>query len=392
MPKLQVFDTTLRDGEQSLGITLNADQKLEIARQLAKLGVDVIEVGFPASSPADLATIRKVGAEVKGVTICGLSRAVRSDIDACVEALQTAEHPRIHTGLATSPIHMERKLRKTPDQVLEMAVDAVRYARRFVPDVEFYAEDAFRSDREFLRRVFTEVIRAGATVINIPDTVGYALPWQFTEFVEWLIENVDGMDRVTVSVHCHNDLGMATANSLAGIRAGALQVEGTINGIGERAGNAALEEIVMAIVAHKDEFGLDVGIDTREFARTSRLVADITGVPVQPYKAIVGTNAYSHASGIHQDGVLKDRQTYEIIRPEDVGMPGHQIVLTSRSGRHALRVTLEKMGYTFDRDTFERVHEAFLTLADAKGKVEEADLHAIARLEPNTTASAASQN
>ncbi len=379
MAKLQVFDTTLRDGEQSLGITLNADQKLEIAKQLVKLGVDVIEVGFPASSPADLATMRKVGAEVKGVTICGLSRAVRADIDACVEALETAENPRIHTGLATSPIHMERKLRKTPDQVLEMAVDAVKYARRFVPDVEFYAEDAFRSDREYLRRVFTEVIRAGATVINIPDTVGYATPWQYAEFIRWLIEHVDGMDRVTVSVHCHNDLGMATANSLAGIKAGALQVEGTINGIGERAGNAALEEIVMAVVSHRDEFGIDVSINTREFARTSRLVADITGVPVQPYKAIVGSNAYSHASGIHQDGVLKDRQTYEIIRPEDVGMPGHRIVLTSRSGRHALRVTLEKLGYSFDPMRFEQVHGAFITLADAKGKVEEADLHAIAR-------------
>lgn len=379
MPKLQVFDTTLRDGEQSLGITLNAAQKLEIARQLARLGVDVIEVGFPASSPADMATMRKVGSEVKGVTICGLSRAVRSDIDACVEALETAERPRIHTGLATSPIHMERKLRKTPDQVLDMAVDAVKYARRFVPDVEFFAEDAFRSDREFLRRVFTEVILAGATVINIPDTVGYATPWQYGEFIQWLIEHVDGLSDVTVSVHCHNDLGMATANSLAGIKAGAVQVEGTINGIGERAGNAALEEIVMAIVAHKDEFGLEVGINTSEFAKTSRLVAELTGVPVQPYKAIVGSNAYSHASGIHQDGVLKDRQTYEIIRPEDVGMEGHRIVLTSRSGRHALRVTLAKMGYTFDSHRFEAVHEAFLDLADAKGKVDDSDLHTIAQ-------------
>jgi len=379
MRKLQVFDTTLRDGEQSLGITLNAEQKLEIAKQLVRLGVDVIEAGFPASSPGDLATMRRIAAEVKGVTICGLSRAVRSDIDACVEALAKAERPRIHTGLATSPIHMERKLRKTPDQVLEMAVDAVSYARRFVPDVEFYAEDAFRSDREFLRKVLSAVIRAGATVVNIPDTVGYALPWQYAELIGWLMENVDGIDRVTVSVHCHNDLGMATANSLAGVKAGAVQVEGTINGIGERAGNAALEEIVMAIVAHKDEFGIEVGIDTREFARTSRLVAEITGVPVAPYKAIVGSNAYSHASGIHQDGVLKDRQTYEIIRPEDVGMSGHKIVLTGRSGRHALRVTLEKLGYTFDPERFEAVHSAFLELADAKGRVEEADLHAVAQ-------------
>lgn len=383
MRKLYVFDTTLRDGEQSLGITLNTEEKLEIARHLVKLGVDIIEAGFPASSPEDLAAVHRISKEIRGVSICGLTRAVRADIDKCAEALKPAEHPRIHTGLATSPIHMERKLRKTPDQVVEMAVDAVKYARRFVPDVEFYAEDAFRSDREFLRRIFTEVIRAGATVINIPDTVGYALPWQYAELIEWMCENVDGMDQVVVSVHCHNDLGMATANSLAGIRAGASQVEGTINGIGERAGNAALEEVIMAIVAHREDFNVDVTINTREISRTSQLVSLLTGVPVQPYKAIVGSNAYSHASGIHQDGVLKDRATYEIIRPEDVGMmTSNQIVLTSRSGRHALRHRLQEMGYTFNPEKFEKVYEQFLAVADAKGKVEDQDLHAIAQSKP----------
>lgn len=382
MRKLYVFDTTLRDGEQSLGITLNTEEKLQIARRLVELGVDVIEAGFPASSPEDAAAVRRISQELKGVTVCGLTRAVKADIDICAEALKPAEHPRIHTGLATSPIHMERKLRKTPEQVLEMAVEAVKYARKFVPDVEFYAEDAFRSDREFLRRIFTAVIKAGATVINIPDTVGYALPWQYAELIEWIFEHVDGIENVIVSVHCHNDLGMATANSLAGIKAGASQVEGTINGIGERAGNAALEEVIMAIVAHKQEFGVQVDINTKEISRTSQLVSILTGVPVQPYKAIVGSNAYSHASGIHQDGVLKDRATYEIIQPEDVGMSSSKIVLTGRSGRHALRHRLEEMGYRIEPEKFEEVYRRFLAIADQKGKVDDEDLHAIAQSKP----------
>lgn len=382
MRRLYVFDTTLRDGEQSLGITLNADQKLEIARQLVRLGVDVIEAGFPASSPGDLEAVRRIGAEVKGVAVCALSRAVRSDIDACAEALKTAESPRIHTGIATSPIHMERKLRKTPEQVLEMAVDAVRYAKRFVSDVEFYAEDAFRSDREFLRRVFAEVIKAGATVINIPDTVGYASPWEYGELISWCLENIEEMDRVTISVHCHNDLGMATANSLAGIRAGATQVEGTINGIGERAGNTALEEVIMAIYSHRESYGIEMGINIKEIARTSQLVSMVTGVPVPPFKAIVGSNAYSHASGIHQDGVLKDRSTYEIIKPEDVGFASNRIVLTNRSGRHALKAKLAEMGYALSPEEIDSVYKKFLEVADAKSHVTDEDLAAIVQGKP----------
>ena len=377
--KLHIFDTTLRDGEQSLGFTLKADEKLEVARQLALLGVDVIEAGFPASSPGDFEAVRRIAAAVRDVTVCGLTRAHRGDIDVCAEALKEAARPRIHTGLATSPIHMERKLRKTPEQVLEMAVDAVRYARRYVDDVEFYAEDAFRSDREFLRRVFQAVIKAGATVINIPDTVGYATPWQFGELVAWLRENVEELDRVTISVHCHNDLGMATANTLAGVRAGATQVEGTINGIGERAGNAALEEVIMAIYAHRDEFDVRLDVRTQEIARTSALVAAVTRVPVQPYKAIVGGNAYSHASGIHQDGVLKDRSTYEIIRPETVGFAASRIVLTSRSGRHALRARLAELGYEVAAEALDDLYRRFLEVADVKGEISDEDLHAIAR-------------
>lgn len=375
MDRLYVFDTTLRDGEQSLGLTLNPDQKIEIARQLVQLGVDVIEAGFPASSPGDLRAVQRIAAECKGVAVCGLTRAVRSDIDACVEALRPAEHPRIHTGIATSPIHMASKLRKAPDEVIEIAVDAVTYARRFVADVEFYAEDSFRSDREFLRRILSAVIRAGATVINVPDTVGYATPWQYAEFIEWLRAEVEGMDKVTVSVHCHNDLGMATANALAGIRAGARQVEGTINGIGERAGNTALEEVLMAIYTQRAEYGVELGIRTEEIAPTSRLVAERTGVPVHPYKAIVGSNAYTHASGIHQDGVLKDRDTYEIIRPEVVGMEQSRIILTNRSGRHALKARLGELGYSVTPDALNDLYRRFLEIADRQGTVGESDLH-----------------
>lgn len=381
MRKLYIFDTTLRDGEQSLGFTLKPEEKLEVAKALARLGVDIIEAGFPASSPGDFESVRLIGRQLRDVVVCGLTRAHRGDIDTCAEALKGAAHPRIHTGLATSPIHMERKLRKTPEQVLEMAVDAVRYAKRYVHDVEFYAEDAFRSDREFLRRVFQAVIAAGATVINIPDTVGYATPWQFAELVTWLRENVEEMSSVTISVHCHNDLGMATANTLAGVKAGASQVEGTINGIGERAGNAALEEVIMAIYAHRQEFDVRLDVDTTQIASVSRLVAGVTKVPVQPYKAIVGSNAYSHASGIHQDGVLKARETYEIIRPESVGFEAHRIVLTSRSGRHALRARLAELGYTFSDEALERIYRRFLEVADTKGSISDEDLHALARAE-----------
>lgn len=374
MRKLHVFDTTLRDGEQSLPSTLKPEVKLEIARQLVRLGVDVIEAGFPASSPGDLNAVQSIAADVKGVVVCGLTRAVRSDIDKCWEALKPAENPRIHTGIATSPIHMQHKLRKTPDQVLEMAVDAVSYAKRYVSDVEFYAEDATRSDIEFLKRIFSAVIKAGATVINIPDTVGYITPWQFENMILRLREEVAELDRVTISVHCHNDLGMATANTLAGIRAGATQVEGTINGIGERAGNAALEEVLMAVYAHRDAYDVQLDINVREIGPTSRLVAQHTGVALPNYKPIVGVNAYSHASGIHQDGVLKNPDTYEIIRPETVGMEPSKIVLTSRSGRHALRARLQELGHEVQADHLSHLYERFLELADARGRVDDSDL------------------
>ena len=377
MRKLHVFDTTLRDGEQSLGLTLKANEKMEIARQLVRLGVDVIEAGFPVSSPEDFRAVSQIGAAVKDVVVCGLTRAVRADIDVCAEALRTAQRPRIHTGIATSPIHMERKLRKSPDQVLEMSVAAVKHAKSYVEDVEFYAEDAFRSDREFLRRVVQGVVRAGATVVNIPDTVGYATPWQYAELITWLREHVEELDTVTISVHCHNDLGMATANSLAGIHAGATQVEGTINGIGERAGNAALEEVIMAIYAHRERFGLRLDINTTEIARTSQMVSEYTHVPVQPYKAIVGSNAYSHASGIHQDGVLKDRDTYEIIRPETVGFATNRIVLTSRSGRHALKTRLAELGHPLSGEALDRTYARFLEIADVKGHIDDRDLEEI---------------
>ncbi|NLN27900.1 MAG: 2-isopropylmalate synthase [Firmicutes bacterium] len=374
MRKLHVFDTTLRDGEQSLPGTLRPEVKLEIARQLVRLGVDVIEAGFPASSPGDMQAVQAIAADVRGVVVCGLTRAVRTDIDKAWEALKRAESPRIHTGIATSPIHMQYKLRKSPDQVLEMAVDAVSYAKRYVSDVEFYAEDATRSDLEFLKRVVSAVIKAGATVINIPDTVGYATPWQFEEMILRLRQEVPELDRVTISVHCHNDLGMATANTLAGIRAGATQVEGTINGIGERAGNAALEEVIMAVYAHRGAYDVRLDVNTREIGTTSRLVAERTGVPVPNYKPVVGANAYSHASGIHQDGVLKKPDTYEIMRPETIGMGRSKIVLTSRSGRHALRARLQQLGYDVQADRLDTLYERFLELADARGLVDDGDL------------------
>lgn len=377
MRKLYIFDTTLRDGEQSLGITLNVQEKLEIAEQLLKLGVDIIEVGFPASSPGDFEAVRQISRQIKGVTVCGLARALPEDIDICWEALREAEQPRIHTGLALSPIHREFKLGITVDQGIQMAIDAVKYAKKYVSDVQFYAEDAFRTEREVLVRVLEGVIEAGATVVNIPDTVGYATPWEFGELIEWLMQTVRNIDRVVVSVHCHNDLGMATANSLAGIKAGASQVEGTINGIGERAGNTALEEVIMAIYTQPEHFGVRTDINYKEIARTSRLVSKITGVPVPAYKAIVGDNAFSHASGIHQDGVLKERTTYEIIQPETIGIPRNRIILTARSGRHALRHRLQELGYHLDDETLNRVYKKFLQLADQKQEIFDEDLYAL---------------
>ncbi|MGS0763068.1 2-isopropylmalate synthase [Syntrophomonas curvata] len=377
MSKLYIFDTTLRDGEQSLGITLNVKEKLEISRQLVKLGVDVIEAGFPASSPGDLDSVRTIARQIKGVCICGLSRAVEKDIDICAEALREAEQPRIHTGIAVSPVHMEKKLRLSPQQVSEASVAAVKRARKYVSDVEFYAEDAFRSEPAFLVDIIQKVIAAGATVVNLPDTVGYATPWEYGDLITYVMDNVKNIDQAVVSIHCHNDLGMATANSLAGIKAGARQVEGTINGIGERAGNTSLEEVIMALYSQRSTFGIDLGVNTREIAATSRMVARVTGVPVPAHKAIVGANAFMHASGIHQDGVLKERQTYEIIDPEVVGIPRNLIILSARSGRHALQHRLEELGYAVAPEELNEVYARFLGLADKKGEVYDEDLHTL---------------
>lgn len=377
MRRLYVFDTTLRDGEQSLGITLNVKEKLEIGHQLVKLGVDIIEAGFPASSPGDMESVRTIAKEIKGVIICGLTRAVEKDIDICAEALRQAEYPRIHTGIGVSPIHMEKKLKLTPDQVVERAVSAVKYAKKYVGDVEFFAEDAFRSDPTFLVRVIEEVIHAGATVVNLPDTVGYANPWEYGELISFVIKNVKNIDKAVVSVHCHNDLGMATANSLAGIKAGAGQVEGTINGIGERAGNTSLEEVIMSIYTRGDGYGVETKVNTREISATSRLVSRITGVTVPDHKAIVGANAFMHASGIHQDGVLKNRETYEIIQPETIGVPQNLISLTARSGRHALQHCLEGLGYKVEGAQLEDVYHRFLKLADLKQEVFDQDLYVL---------------
>ena len=377
MRKLFVFDTTLRDGEQSLGITLNVNEKLEIGRQLVKLGVDIIEAGFPASSPGDLAAVRTIARELKGVIVCGLSRAVPGDIDSCAEALRDAEQPRIHTGIAVSPVHMASKLKLSPDQVVEAAVAAVKRAKKYVGDVEFYAEDSFRSEPAFLTRVLEQVIEAGATVVNIPDTVGYATPWEYGELITHVLNSVSNIHRAVVSIHCHNDLGMATANSLAGIKAGASQVEGTINGIGERAGNTSLEEVIMAISTQRSRYGVDMSINTKSIAATSRLVARVTGVPVPSHKAIVGANAFMHASGIHQDGILKERSTYEIIDPVMVGIPRNMIVLSARSGRHALKHRLEELGYPLAGEELAAVYPRFLQLADQKREVYDEDLHAL---------------
>jgi len=376
--RVYIFDTTLRDGEQSPGASMNTEEKLEIARQLVRLGVDVIEAGFPVSSPGDFESVRRIGTEVgDGAIVCGLTRAVANDIEVAADALATAKRPRIHTGIGVSESHLRDKLRITPETAMERAVAAVKHARNLVGDVEFYAEDAGRANPEFLYRMVEAVIAAGATVVNIPDTTGYAYPEVFGSLIRGLMEHVAGIEDVVVSVHCHNDLGMATANALAGVYAGARQVECTINGIGERAGNTAMEEVVMALKMRPDVFGVDTRIHTKEITRTSRLVSSITGINVQPNKAIVGANAFAHSSGIHQDGVLKERSTYEIIDPVDVGAGGSSIVLTARSGRHALRHRLEELGFSIPDDEFERVHEAFLALADKKKEVYDEDLEAL---------------
>ncbi|MHB9155320.1 MAG: 2-isopropylmalate synthase [Endomicrobiales bacterium] len=371
------FDTTLRDGEQSPGASLNIPQKLEVARQLARLGVDVIEAGFPISSPGDFESVKLVAQQVKGPRIAGLCRANEKDITACWNAVKFSKNPRIHTFIATSDIHIRRKLQKTREEVFDIAVNAVRFARKFCDDVEFSAEDAVRSDFGYLCAVVEGVIAAGATTVNIPDTVGYAIPEEFGKMIAALRGRVRNINDAVLSVHCHNDLGLAVSNSLAALASGARQVECTVNGIGERAGNAALEEIVMALKTRKKYFALDSGIKTTELYKASRLVSSLTGVAVQQNKAIVGANAFAHEAGIHQDGMLKERRTYEIMRPQDVGIPSNQLVLGKHSGRHALIARLKSLGYQVKPGEIERIFAKFKELADKKKCVFDDDIAAL---------------
>ena len=375
--KIFIFDTTLRDGEQVPGCKLNTEEKVGLAIQLEALGVDVIEAGFPVSSPGDFHSVEEIAKIVKNATVCGLSRAVQKDIEVAAEALRHARQPRIHTGIGTSDSHIKSKFNATREEILQRAVQAVKWARNLVGDVEFYAEDAGRTDNEYLARVVEAVIAAGATVVNIPDTTGYCLPDQYGEKIAWLVNHVPNIDRAVISCHCHNDLGLATANSIAGIRNGARQIECTINGLGERAGNTSLEEVVMVIKQHK-QLGFYTSINAQELNPMSQLVSDTMRMPVQPNKAIVGANAFSHSSGIHQDGFLKDSTTYEIITPEEVGAEGSKIVLTARSGRSALAFRLQKIGYQFNRNDIDVVYERFLQVADTKKEVMEEDLHQLA--------------
>ena len=375
---LIIFDTTLRDGEQSPGASMTAEEKMHIARQLERMRVDVIEAGFPAASPGDLAAVKAIATEIKTTTICALARANQQDVALAAEAVKPAASPRIHTFIATSPLHMREKLRMQPQDVLERAVAAVKQAKNETDDVEFSPEDAGRSDPGFLCRVIEAVIEAGATTINIPDTVGYTLPHQFGELIEYLMANVNNADKAIFSVHCHNDLGLAVANSLAGVSAGARQVECTINGLGERAGNSSLEEIVMAVRTRQDMFNCDTRIETQHIVPVSRLVSSITGFPVQPNKAIVGANAFAHESGIHQDGVLKSRETYEIMRAEDVGWTENRMVLGKHSGRRAIRDRLLTLGIALQTDEeLNDVFKRFKELADKKHQIFDEDLQAL---------------
>jgi 2-isopropylmalate synthase len=375
--KIHIFDTTLRDGEQVPGCKLNTREKVELALQLEALGVDIIEAGFPISSPGDFQSVAEIAAVVRNASVCGLSRAVQKDIETAAEALRKARRPRIHTGIGTSDLHIKAKFNATQAEILERAVQAVRWAKNFVDDVEFYAEDAGRTDNAYLARVVEAVIRAGATVVNIPDTTGYCLPHQYGEKIAYLVHNVPNIDRAILSCHCHNDLGLATANSIAGVIAGARQVECTINGLGERAGNTSLEEVVMVLRQHR-HLGFHTNVDSTQLNPLSRLVSDTMRMPVQPNKAIVGSNAFSHSSGIHQDGFLKNAQTYEIIAPEEVGADSSKIVLTARSGRSALAYRFRKLGLEFGRDALDVLYTEFLRVADLKKEVQDADLRAMA--------------
>ena len=375
--RIIIFDTTLRDGEQVPGCQLNTIEKIEVARQLEKLGVDVIEAGFPASSPGDFNSVVEISKSVYNPVICGLTRAVKKDIDIAAEALKFAKRKRIHTGIGTSDLHIRYKLKSTQDEIIKRAVESVKYALKYVDEVEFYAEDAGRTDNVYLARVIEAVIKAGATVVNIPDTTGYCLPSEYGEKIAFLVNNVPNLDKAIISTHCHNDLGMATANTLSGVVNGARQVEVTINGIGERAGNTSLEEVVMAIKSHH-ALDFATGIDSTQIMKTSKLVSMLMRMPVQANKAIVGRNAFAHSSGIHQDGVLKHRQNYEIIDPVDIGLKESSIVLSARSGRAALKHRLEVLGYTFDTVALDAVYEQFLALADKKKDITEEDLEILA--------------
>lgn len=368
-----MFDTTLRDGEQVPGCQLTTPEKIEIARELEELGVDIIEAGFPISSPGDFQSVVEISKAVTRPTVCALTRANKGDIDAAVESLKYAKHPRIHTGIGSSDQHIKHKFNSTREEILQRAVDAVKYAKKSVEDIEFYAEDAGRADITFLAQMIEAVIAAGATVVNIPDTNGYCLPEQYGAKIKYLKDNVQNIDKAIISVHCHNDLGLATANSVAGLQNGARQIEGTVNGIGERAGNTSIEEVVMILKTHSS-IGLHTNINTRNFYEISRMVSTQMRMPVQPNKAIVGGNAFAHSSGIHQDGFLKNRENYEIIRPEDVGFPSASIVLTARSGRHALKFHLERLGYALNKEELNGAYLRFLTLADSKLDINDDDL------------------
>jgi 2-isopropylmalate synthase len=377
LEKIVIFDTTLRDGEQSPGASMSVEEKLAIAHQLERLGVDIIEAGFPVSSPTQFEACRIISAEIQKATIASLARTIEKDIEACAKSMAGGKNIRIHTFIATSAIHMEYKLKKSPSEVLVMAERGVKLARAITPNVEFSCEDATRSDRNFMREILEAVIEAGATTLNIPDTVGYTIPSEYYDLIKFLKGNVKGIDKCIISVHCHNDLGLAVANSLSAIAAGARQVECTVNGIGERAGNAALEEIVMTLKVRQDQFQADTNVNTREIARTSRLFSSITGIQVQPNKAIVGANAFSHESGIHQDGVLKNSSTYEIMSPETIGLDKNKLVLGRHSGRHGFKSRMEELGYNLTNEELELAFEKFLQIADKKKEIFEEDLLAL---------------
>lgn len=372
--KIEIFDTTLRDGEQVPGCKLNTQQKLIIAESLDELGIDVIEAGFPISSPGDFESVSEISKLMRNAKVCGLTRANKKDIDTAAEALKYAKKPRIHTGIGTSDSHIRYKFNSTREAVLERAVEAVKYAKSYVEDVEFYAEDAGRTDNAYLAKVCEEVIKAGATVLNIPDTTGYCLPEEYGRKIKYLKENVKGIEKAILSCHCHNDLGLATANSIAGAANGARQIECTINGLGERAGNTALEEVVMILKQHK-HLNLHTDVNSRMLNEMSLMVSDLMGMPVQPNKAIVGANAFAHSSGIHQDGVIKNRETYEIIDPEEVGVNASSIILTARSGRSALAYRFKRIGYDITKNELDFLYQEFLKIADLKKEVKNDDLY-----------------